>query len=65
VVAGSCSIADAAATSIGNLIDSPADIEGAIEAGRRIKELSGIVIIIGEKVGMWGDLEIVSLKKKT
>jgi len=64
VVAGSCSMADAAATSIGNLIDSPADIEGAMEAGRRIKELSGIVVIVGEKIGMWGDLEIIRLKKK-
>jgi ApbE superfamily uncharacterized protein (UPF0280 family) len=65
VVADSCSMADAAATSIGNLIDSPADIEGAMEAGRRIKELCGIVVIVGEKIGMWGDLEIVSLKKQT
>jgi len=65
VVADSCSIADAAATSIGNLIDSPADIENAIEAGRRLKELSGIVIIVGEKIGVWGDLEVVALNGKT
>ena len=65
VVADSCSIADAAATSIGNLIDSPADIESAIEAGRRLKELSGIVIIVGEKIGVWGDLEVVALNGKT
>jgi len=65
VVADSCSIADAAATSIGNLIDSPADIESAIEAGRRLKELSGIVIIVGEKIGVWGNLEVVALNGKT
>jgi len=65
VVADSCSIADAAATSIGNLIDSPADIENAIEAGRRLKELSGIVIIVGEKIGVWGNLEVVALNGKT
>jgi len=65
VVADSCSLADAAATSIGNLIDSPADIESAIKAGRRLEELSGIVIIVGEKIGMWGDLEVVSLKGRT
>lgn len=64
VVAESCSVADAAATSIGNLIDSPADIEDAISAGRRLEELSGIVVIVGEKAGMWGDLEVVSLKDK-
>jgi len=65
VVADSCSLADAAATSIGNLIDSPADIESAIKAGRRLEELSGIVIIVGEKIGMWGDLEVVSLTRRT
>ena len=63
VVADSCSIADAAATSIGNLIDSPADIENAIKTGRRIEQLRGIVVIAGEKMGMWGDLEVVPLKK--
>ena len=61
VVADSCSIADAAATSIGNLIDSPADIDSAIRAGRKIGGLTGIVAIAGQKVGMWGDLEVVSL----
>ena len=61
VVADSCSIADAAATSIGNLIDSPADIESAIKAGGRIEQLRGIVVIVGEKIGMWGDLEVVPL----
>jgi ApbE superfamily uncharacterized protein (UPF0280 family) len=65
VVADSCSLADAAATSIGNRIDSPADIESAIKAGRRLGELSGIVIIVGEKIGMWGDLEVVSLTGRT
>jgi ApbE superfamily uncharacterized protein (UPF0280 family) len=65
VVADTCSLADAAATSIGNLIDSPADIESAIKAGRRLEDLSGIVIIVGEKIGMWGDLEVVSLTGRT
>ena len=62
VVADSCANADAAATAIGNLIKSPADIESAIKAGRNMGELIGIVVILGEKMGMWGDLEVVSLK---
>jgi len=65
VVAESCPIADAAATSIGNLINSPADIERAISAGRKFEELTGIVAIVDEKVGMWGDLEVVSIADKT
>lgn len=61
VVADSCSIADAAATSIGNLVDSPADIDEAIGVGRKMDGLTGAVVIADDKVGMWGDLEIVSL----
>ena len=63
MVADSCALADAAATAIGNLIQSPADINNAIAAGQRIAEITGIVIIAGEKVGAWGDLEMVRLNK--
>ena len=65
VVAESCPIADAAATSIGNLINSPADIENGISAGREFEKLNGIVVIVDEKVGMWGDLEVVSIENTT
>ena len=65
VVADSCSLADAAATAMGNMIGSPSDIESAIETGRQMQNLSGIVVIIGEKMGMWGDLEVVSLNNRS
>ncbi len=63
VVADSCALADAAATSIGNLIQSAADINAAIAAGQRIAEIAGIVIIAGEKIGAWGELELIRLEK--
>jgi ApbE superfamily uncharacterized protein (UPF0280 family) len=61
VVADSCALADAAATSIGNLVQSEADIGTAIAAGQRIAQVAGIVIIAGEKIGAWGDLEMVPI----
>jgi hypothetical protein len=64
VVADSCSIADAAATSIGNQVQSIADIEYAIAKGKCIEKIRGIIIIVGEKIGIWGDLEVVPLKGK-
>ena len=64
MVADSCTTADAAATSIGNLIGSQADIESAIKAGRRMDDLNGIVVIVGKQIGMWGDLEVTPLKNK-
>ena len=64
VVADSCSIADAAATSIGNQVPSASDIDSAIDMGRCIGNIRGIIIIVGEKIGMWGDLEVVLLTGK-
>jgi ApbE superfamily uncharacterized protein (UPF0280 family) len=64
VVADSCSIADAAATAIGNQVQSIADIEYALARGKCIGKIRGIIIIVGGKIGIWGDLEVVPLKGK-
>ena len=64
VVADSCAIADAAATAIGNQIQSIADIGYAIGLGKGIENIRGIIIIVGEKMGIWGDLEVVPLQGK-
>lgn len=61
VIAESCAVADAAATAIGNLVTSPASINGGIAAGRKIKNIDGIIIVCGSKIGIWGDLELVPL----
>lgn len=62
VVSDSCSLADAAATSIGNRVISKAHIQSAIDFGKHIEGVRGIVVIIGDDVGIWGDLEVVPLK---
>jgi ApbE superfamily uncharacterized protein (UPF0280 family) len=64
VVSDSCALADAAATSIGNMIHSKKDIQAGIEAAKNIENIDGIAIIIGEDIGLWGALEIVHLKTK-
>jgi len=61
VVSGSCALADAAATSIGNIVRSKTDIQQAIDFGKKIEGVAGIVIIVDDKVGIWGGLEVVSL----
>jgi ApbE superfamily uncharacterized protein (UPF0280 family) len=58
VLAGSASLADAAATAIGNRVSRAGDIDNAIEFGRGIPGLKGFVIIIGDKVGAWGDIKL-------
>jgi ApbE superfamily uncharacterized protein (UPF0280 family) len=58
VVAASASLADAAATAIGNRVSRPDDINGAIEFGQSIGGLKGIVIIAGKNIGAWGDVKL-------
>jgi ApbE superfamily uncharacterized protein (UPF0280 family) len=58
VLADSTALADAAATALGNIIRRPADIERGIAVAREIPGLKGILIIIGEKMGMWGGVKL-------
>ena len=64
VVSEHCDLADAAATSICNRVQSAADIETAMDFGRRIEGVKGIVIVIGDQIGFWGEMEVVPLKTK-
>ena len=59
VLSESCPLADAAATSIGNNIKSKADIPTAIDIGKNINGVNGIAIIMGDKIGLWGKLELI------
>jgi ApbE superfamily uncharacterized protein (UPF0280 family) len=53
--------ADAAATAIGNLIKDPSDIQKGIKTAQQISDITGIIIIKGKHLGVWGEIEIVSL----
>lgn len=52
-------LADATATAIGNIIKEADDINKGIEYGRVIEGIKGILIIIGDKMGAWGSIELV------
>jgi uncharacterized protein len=54
----SAALADAAATSVGNLVKSKQDIQNALKAGMEIEGILGIVIIIGDQLGVIGDVEL-------
>ncbi len=59
VLAGSATLADAAATAIGNRVSDVADIEKGIEFARSIGQLRGVVIIKDDKLGVWGEVKLV------
>jgi ApbE superfamily uncharacterized protein (UPF0280 family) len=61
VVSPSCAVADAAATAICNQVGSEKEIQTAINAGKLIDGVTAIVVIMGDKVGFWGDMELVPL----
>jgi hypothetical protein len=60
-LSSSTSLADAAATAIGNIVKNAADIPRAIDKAENIPGLRGVIIIIGEQMGMWGRVKIVPL----
>lgn len=64
VLSESCPLADAAATSIGNHIQSKADIPKAIDMGKNIKGIDAIAIIMGEEIGLWGNLELIPVNSR-
>ncbi len=58
VLSQSATLADAAATAIGNLIKQPGDIPSGIEFAKGIEGLKGLLIIKDDKVGLWGEVKI-------
>ncbi len=61
VLSSSCPLADAAATAIGNRVQTKSDIDPALEFGKYIKGVKGLIIIKDDKAGIWGDMKIVRL----
>jgi len=59
VLAESATLADAAATAIGNRVSDVTDIEKGIEFARSIGQLKGVVIIKDENMGVWGEVKLV------
>jgi len=61
VISRSTALADAVATRLGNETKSADDINQAIEIGAAIDGVLGIVIIHGEQLGAWGDIELAGV----
>lgn len=61
VVADHTALADAAATGLGNRIFEVKDIQPALEWVLSIPGVRGAAVVMGEQVGLLGDLELVAL----
>ncbi|MBM4278825.1 MAG: UPF0280 family protein [Deltaproteobacteria bacterium] len=61
VLSKSGALADAVATAVGNIVREKKDIERGLERGKEIEGVSGVLIIVGEKMGGWGDIRLIRL----
>ncbi len=61
-LAASTALADACASNLGNRVKTAADVEPALAAARELPGLLGCVIILGEQLGAWGDVELTGME---
>jgi len=59
IISGSAALSDAFATAVGNIIKSDNDIENGLKIIKKKSEIFGAVIIIGSKLGAYGDIKIL------
>jgi ApbE superfamily uncharacterized protein (UPF0280 family) len=59
VVARDTAVADAAATALCNTVESEADLDVVMQTAAADDEILGIIAVLGERLGVWGSIEIV------
>jgi ApbE superfamily uncharacterized protein (UPF0280 family) len=57
IVAQSAITADVYATAIGNMVKSEDDINGALSFAEECNDIIGGLILIGDKIAVWGEIE--------
>jgi ApbE superfamily uncharacterized protein (UPF0280 family) len=62
VLSPSTALADAAATALCNIVEAADDIPQAIEKAQSIEGLRGLIIVVGDKMGVWGKVKLVPLE---
>ena len=60
VFSPSTSLADAAATAIGNMVRIAEDIPEALEFAQSVNGLRGVAIIKGDNMGLWGQIRLAA-----
>lgn len=61
-LAASAALADAFASHLGNRVKTAADIEPALAAASQLAGLLGCLIIVGEQLGAWGEIELAGIE---
>jgi len=61
LLSASAALADSAATALGNRIHGKRDLERAADWASQIRGLYGGLVILGDALATWGDIELVGL----
>ena len=61
VWASSTALADAAATALANRVIEPEDIEPTLDVAKSTEGLKGALVVLRDRIGVWGPLELVRL----
>lgn len=61
VISPDAALADAAATRLGNMVKTRADIDRALALAPRIPSVEAVLILINDKMGVWGNVEVVPI----
>jgi ApbE superfamily uncharacterized protein (UPF0280 family) len=61
IVSPSTALADSVATAVGNRVKKPDDISFSLKVAESLPGIKGVIIIVGEKMGVWGNIELVKL----
>jgi hypothetical protein len=62
-ISKNAALADAAATALGNRVQTECDVASALSWAATIPGVSGCLLIVGDRLGAWGDVELVSVKQ--
>ncbi len=60
VLSASTPLADAAATRLGNEVQKSRPLQEVLDIAGQISGITGVVIIRGEEIGAWGEIELIS-----
>ncbi|MBN1290024.1 MAG: UPF0280 family protein [Actinobacteria bacterium] len=58
VISRTAAMADAAATALANAVNSADDMDSVLQIAEESAEISGVVIAIEDRIGIWGDLKL-------
>jgi len=54
-------LADAAATSLANLVQDKLDLQEAVNRGKKLEDITGVVAICSDRIAAWGEIQLCRL----